>query len=46
MSLPLQGMRVSRRLTEEGIYQVKCDVHGWMQAVELELVNPGALAQD
>ncbi len=32
VSLPFQGMSVSRRLTSEGIYQVKCDVHGWMQA--------------
>lgn len=32
ISLPFQGVSVSRRLTSEGIYQVKCDVHGWMQA--------------
>jgi plastocyanin len=32
VSLPFQGTSVSRRLTAAGIYQVKCDVHGWMQA--------------
>jgi plastocyanin len=32
ISLPFQGMSVSKRLLAEGIYQVKCDVHGWMQA--------------
>lgn len=32
VSLPFEGMSVSRRLTSAGIYQVKCDVHGWMQA--------------
>lgn len=31
-SLPLQGMTTSRTLTEPGMYVVKCDVHGWMQA--------------
>jgi plastocyanin len=31
-SLPVQGMTSSRTLNEPGIYAVKCDVHGWMQA--------------
>lgn len=31
-SLPVQGMTSSRVLTEPGVYAVKCDVHGWMQA--------------
>ncbi len=31
-SLPVQGMTTSRILDEPGIYAVKCDVHGWMQA--------------
>lgn len=32
ISLPFEGMRVERRLTRPGLYVVKCDVHGWMQA--------------
>lgn len=32
ISLPIHGMRSSRVLTKSGIYSVKCDVHGWMQA--------------
>lgn len=32
LALPLQGMRVERRLDRPGLIIVKCDVHGWMQA--------------
>ncbi len=32
ISLPVQGTRVSRRLDRPGLYVIKCDVHGWMQA--------------
>lgn len=32
VALPTAGMEVKRRLTEPGIYQVRCDVHGWMRA--------------
>lgn len=32
VSLAFEGASVSRLLTSAGIYQVKCDVHGWMQA--------------
>ena len=32
LALPLQGMTVSRTLDEAGVFIVKCDVHGWMQA--------------
>lgn len=32
ISLPLQGVVSSRALEKTGIYSVKCDVHGWMQA--------------
>lgn len=32
VSLPIQGMTSSRVLDEPGLYAVKCDVHGWMQA--------------
>lgn len=31
-SLPAKGVTQSRVLSEPGIYAVKCDVHGWMQA--------------
>ena len=32
LALPLQGMTVSRTLDKAGVFIVKCDVHGWMQA--------------
>jgi plastocyanin len=32
LALPLQGMRIARRLDRPGLFVVKCDVHGWMQA--------------
>jgi plastocyanin len=32
VSLPIQGMKSSRVLDRPGLYAVKCDVHGWMQA--------------
>ena len=32
ISLPIQGTTSSRILENTGIYSVKCDVHGWMQA--------------
>lgn len=32
ISLPIQGATSSRTLESTGIYSVKCDVHGWMQA--------------
>ncbi len=32
LALPLQGMRLARRLDRPGIIVIKCDVHGWMQA--------------
>jgi plastocyanin len=32
ISLPVKGARSRRTLHQEGIYVVKCDVHGWMQA--------------
>lgn len=31
-SLPIEGAKGSRTLDEPGMYVVKCDVHGWMQA--------------
>ena len=40
VSLPFKGMSVSKRLSAEGIYQVKCDVHGWMQAFLLVDAHP------
>lgn len=32
VSLPVRGMTSSRVLDKPGMYAVKCDVHGWMQA--------------
>lgn len=32
IALPLQGMKIARRLERPGMVVVKCDVHGWMQA--------------
>jgi plastocyanin len=32
ISLPLQGTRATRELARPGLYIVKCDIHGWMQA--------------
>lgn len=32
IALPVQGMRVARRVDTAGMVVVKCDVHGWMQA--------------
>jgi hypothetical protein len=32
VSLPQKGARSERRLDRPGIYSVRCDVHGWMQA--------------
>lgn len=32
LSLPVQGVRAKRRLNRPGLYVVKCDIHGWMQA--------------
>ena len=32
LSLPTRGVRATRRLTRTGLYAVKCDIHGWMQA--------------
>lgn len=32
ISLPIEGMTSSRVLDQPGLYAVKCDVHGWMQA--------------
>ena len=32
IALPLQSMTVSRILEDAGVFIVKCDVHGWMQA--------------
>jgi hypothetical protein len=32
IALPLQSMTVSRTLENAGMFIVKCDVHGWMQA--------------
>jgi plastocyanin len=31
-SLPARGVRNQRRLERSGLYAVRCDVHGWMQA--------------
>ena len=31
-SLPVLGAKSSRTLNRPGLYSVKCDVHGWMQA--------------
>lgn len=31
-SLPAKGVRNRKRLEESGLYAVRCDVHGWMQA--------------
>ena len=33
ISLPAKGARSARRLERAGLYTVRCDVHGWMQAV-------------
>lgn len=33
ISLPVKGARSARRLERAGLYTVRCDVHGWMQAV-------------
>jgi plastocyanin len=33
ISLPVRGARSARRLERAGVYTVRCDVHGWMQAV-------------
>ncbi|MEE2776919.1 MAG: hypothetical protein VYE73_09185 [Acidobacteriota bacterium] len=33
LALPLRGVRVSRQLDRPGLYAVRCDVHGWMQAL-------------
>jgi plastocyanin len=32
ISLPVRGARSTRRLDRPGLYVVKCDIHGWMQA--------------
>ena len=32
IALPLQGMTISRTFEKAGVFIVKCDVHGWMQA--------------
>jgi len=32
ISLPVKGVRSTRRLEKPGTYVVKCDIHGWMQA--------------
>jgi plastocyanin len=32
ISLPVEGMTSARVLDQPGLYAVKCDVHGWMQA--------------
>lgn len=32
ISLPIRGMTSSRVLDQPGLYAVKCDIHGWMQA--------------
>ncbi len=32
LALPLEGSSAEYRLTEPGLYVIKCDVHGWMQA--------------
>ena len=32
IALPLQGMTVGQTLEKAGVFIVKCDVHGWMQA--------------
>lgn len=32
VSLPVQGAKSSTTLEQAGMYAVKCDVHGWMQA--------------
>lgn len=33
LSLPVAGTRSARRLERAGLYAVRCDVHGWMQAI-------------
>ena len=32
LGLPIKHMRRSQRIDESGLFSVKCDVHGWMQA--------------
>ena len=32
IALPTEGTRAERTFRASGIYQIKCDVHGWMQA--------------
>ena len=32
ISLPVKGARGTRRLEQPGVYVIKCDIHGWMQA--------------
>jgi hypothetical protein len=33
ISLPMKGARSARQIDDPGPYAVRCDVHGWMQAV-------------
>ena len=40
ISLPVKGARSARRLERAGLYTVRCDVHGWMQAVIRVDVHP------
>ena len=40
ISLPIEGASSSRTLDEPGMYVVKCDVHGWMQAFILVDAHP------
>ncbi len=32
VALPLDGVLVERRLTQPGVYSIRCDVHPWMRA--------------
>ena len=32
ISLPVKGSRSTRQLERPGVYVIKCDIHGWMQA--------------
>lgn len=40
VSLPVKGARSARQLDRPGLYLVRCDIHGWMQAVVRVDVHP------
>ena len=40
LALPVRGSRARHRLERPGVYAVRCDLHGWMQAVVHVLETP------